>query len=155
MAEYLSGDKRYNFLLDRNVEHLALYFPKQRVKTASQEGLPPSASDTAVVEKAWLRQSVIVTADIKDFRPAIVKFQRQKGRNPCGCLFGLIGLPNVHETQKRLLKNRLSDLESQLPRVGAKRITWKDIHQRNYMVRVMKAGSPQVTELGLCPDCTP
>ena len=154
MAEFLSGDKSYNFLLDRNVEHLAPLFPKKRVKTASQVRLAPAAPDKDIVEKAWLRQSIIVTADSKDFQPAMEKFQRHKGGRWCSCLFGLIVLPNIHETQKRLLKNRLSDLEAQLPRVGGKQTTWRRVHLLNYKVRVKKSGSPQVTELGLCPICT-
>jgi hypothetical protein len=106
-------------------------------------------------KRAFLHRRRIGTSwSIKDFRPAIAKFQRQKGGKWCGDVFGLIVLPNVHETQKRLLKNRLSDLEAQLPRVGAKRTTWKEVHQRNYMVRVKKSGSPRVTVLGLCPVCT-
>jgi len=82
MSKYLSGDKAYNFLLDRNVEHLESLFPRGRAKTATKERLPPSASDRDIVEQAWLRQSTIVTADIKDFRPAMVKFQRQQSGLP-------------------------------------------------------------------------
>ena len=155
MSKYLSGDKAYNFLLDRNVEHLESLFPRGRAKTATKERLPPSASDRDIVEQAWLRQSTIVTADIKDFRPAMVKFQRQQGRRPCGCLFGLIVLPNVYETQKRLLKNRLNDLQARLPSVDGTKPTWSRVHSRNYMVRVKKSGNPHVTKLGLCPDCDP
>jgi len=80
MADFLSGDKSYNVLFDRNVEHLAPHFPKKRVKTASQEGLPPSASDRDIVQRAWLRQSIIVTGDIKDFRPADGAVQETQGR---------------------------------------------------------------------------
>ena len=86
-VKFIKGAKTYNFLLDRNVERLARFFPRGRVKTVSQVNLPESAPDLEIVKAAWNGQSTIVTADKDDFPPAMVKFRRQQGGKSCPCLF--------------------------------------------------------------------
>jgi hypothetical protein len=152
MAKFKEGDKTYTFLLDRNVEALVDLFPRGRAKTASQKGIPDVATDAEIVRNAWLAQETIVTADSRDFRRAITRFFGQRRAGNCTCMFGLVVLPSVLATQRRLLKNRLRDLEGRL-HVGRRRRTWKDVSHQNYEVRVGRTGRARLTELPLCREC--
>jgi hypothetical protein len=151
MAKFKEGDKAYSFLLDRNVEALVGLFPRGRAKTASRKLIPAPATGEDIARSAWLAQETIVTADSKDFRRAIAKFSGQQHGGECSRMFGLVVLPNVLKTQKRLLKNRVRDLEGLY--IGGRQLTWKDVNHQNYEVRVTKTGRTRVMELPLCREC--
>jgi hypothetical protein len=151
VGDFRHGDTTYTFLFDEDVKSIASQFRnKRRVRTLSQVGLPTTAHDRDIVRKAWGRQFIIVTGNKRHFKKRIEEFRGERGH--CPCMWGLVILPSGEETQKRILID-FKDLERDLW-LKKKRVTWKDVHQKNYMVRAMKRGKPQVTELPLCPDCT-
>jgi hypothetical protein len=150
VRDFRHGDTAYTFLFDEDVKSIASQFRnKRRVRTLSQVGLPTTAHDRDIVRKAWGRQFIIVTANKQHFKKRIEEFHGERGH--CPCMFGLVILPSGEEIQKQVLVD-FKALEQQLS-FKKQSITWKDVHQKNYMVRVVKKGNPQVTELPLCVDC--
>ena len=150
MRDFRHGDTPYTFLFDEDVKGLASQFRnKRRVRTLSQVRLPPDADDKVIVRKAWARQFIIVTGNKRHFKKAIEDFRGERGE--CPCMWGLVILPSGEEIQRRVLVD-FKDLERDLW-LRKKRVTWRDVHRKNYMVRAMKKGKPQVTELRLCADC--
>src|SRR5690348_8954301 len=147
MRDFRAGATGYTFLLDEDVKGLVSLFPKRRVKVLSDVHLRATATDMSIVRKAWNRQFVIVTGNGRDFRKAIDDFQ-QRGVGGCSCLWGLVILPSGEEVQKRVLSD-MKALERRL-RFKGKRITWTDVHQENYEVRVMRTGDAHVTEHPRC-----
>jgi hypothetical protein len=140
--------KPYKFLLDRDVSKAVTFFPRRRASTIADVGLSESASDAAIVEKAWELEATIVTANGDDFLREVRRFLRQTKRKDCHDLFGLVILPNRFEIQRRTL----ADLGFRL-RFDGKKISWDDVWQRNLCVRVRTVGNPEITQLPRCFYC--
>lgn len=140
--------RRYLFLLDRDVSKTASLFPQRRTLTIKRIGLPDDASDTAIVHEAWERECIIVTANGEDFKRAILKFQDLTQRRNCHELRGLLVLPNGYERQKRLLKSA----ETQL-RFGDRHLTWTDVRDGNYYVKLNNSNKPTIWRFPRCFYC--
>jgi len=141
----------YRFLFDRDVEAAASVFPALRVLTLARVGLPPTATDEAIIDAACTRRCIIVTANGKDFRPAAVKYIRQssvRGQGRCHDLHGLVVLPTGLETQRRLLREG-----AQRMRYGGERVSWADVWGRSYYVRLARDGPAEVNPLPRCRVC--
>ena len=142
------GLPSYGFLLDRDVSKTASLFPRRRLKTLADVGLPETARDSEIVREAWERGLTIVTGNGDDFVREINAFQARTTRGECHEVYGLVVLPNGYEHQKRLLQG----LEDKL-RLGSERLTWMDIAQKNCFVKVKKNEKPEVRRFKRCFYC--
>jgi hypothetical protein len=141
----------FKFQIDQSVNHLAKLFPKKRVATNQSLGVSENASDEELVEIASLQRNLIITANRGDFEHAIKKYVARSSRKQYGCkrVPGLVLLlSNDKITQERMLKG----LESRLFLDG-KKITFKDVHELDLLVRVHSTGKAVVTRLPRCVTC--
>jgi hypothetical protein len=136
------------FLLDRDVSKAVSLFPAKITRTIAQVGLPDNASDAAIIKKAWQLRRTIVTGNGDDFVKEMLKFQRRTKQADCHEMFGLVVLPNGYENQKRLLQMIGTRL-----RLGTKKLTWADVAEKNYYVRVKKGGDIEVKRFPRCFYC--
>ncbi len=83
----------YKFLIDHDVEKVAAQLSRKRVLTLEKVGLPDEADDKDILRTAWERRCRIVTANGKDFLPAMQRFLSQTQIRVCHDLFGLVVLP--------------------------------------------------------------
>src|SRR5438128_18284 len=113
--------RRYRFLVDRDVEKAALHLPRKSALTLKKVGLPDNAPDAVVVQEAYERQCIIVTANEQDFIEAIKEFQRHTAKRTCRELRGLVVLPSGYESQRRILVEAGKRL-----RFGGESISWAD-----------------------------
>ncbi len=139
---------RYLFLLDRDVCKAASLFPRKRTLTLAQVGLSEDASDADIVKVACEKEVIIVTGNGEDFRREILRFQGQTKTNECHELRGLLVLPSGFERQKRLLKTARATM-----RFGGKQLTWPDIRDGNYYVKLNKTRQPHVFRFPRCHYC--
>jgi hypothetical protein len=135
---------QYRVLLDRDMLKTASLFPKKRTVIVTSE----KATDRHIVKQACQDCCIIVTANGRDFRREIDRFLHQTKRNECHDLSGLVILPSGFEIQERLLKN----LEDQM-RYRGKSVSWFDVWDRSYCVRMKTGGAPEVTTLPRCSYC--
>src|SRR6266436_5468363 len=141
----------YRFLLDRDVQAVADALPASRVVTLAKVGLPATASDDAIIDKACMHRCIIVTANGGDFVPKAVAYIRQSSRRSqgrCHDLSGLVVLPNGLETQRRLLRKapqRMRDPDG-------RPVTWLDVWARSYHVKLNRGGHA-VRPLPRCRVC--
>lgn len=138
----------YGFLIDRDVAKVASLFPAKRTRTTLDLGLPANATDAAIVEKAWDRQLIIVTANGDDFVREFHRFLSKTQKKDCRDLFGLLILPSGFEIQKRVL----SRVKERM-RFGGKPVIWADIWYKNYCVRVLKDSKVEITRFPQCLYC--
>jgi hypothetical protein len=138
----------YGFLIDRDVAKAASLFPPKRTRTTLEMGLAEAAPDAAIVELACERRRIIVTGNGDDFIAEILKFQKTTEKKECHDLSGLVILPNGFESQKRALR----DIEKRL-RFGGRKITWADVWNKNYCVRILKNGNAEITTFPKCLYC--
>src|SRR5271157_827678 len=84
-------ERRYLFLLDRDVSKAVFLFPRKRTLTTTDVGLSENARDAEIVRKAWEKECIIVTAKGEEFKREILKFQGQTQIKDCrelrACLF--------------------------------------------------------------------
>jgi hypothetical protein len=140
--------RRYLFLLDRDVSKALSFFPRKRTLTITDVGLAENAKDAEVVRKAWEMECIIVTANGEEFKREILRFQSRTQRKDCRELRGLLVLPIAYERQKRLLKCA----ETQL-RFGGKNLTWREVRDGNYYVKLNDSGRPTVWRFPRCFYC--
>jgi hypothetical protein len=138
----------YAFLFDRDASKAASLFPKKRTKTLAAIGLSERAADSKIVQEAWRRYLTIVTCNGDDFVKHFLEFLGQTKKTQCHEMFGLVVLPNGYELQKRALR----DIETRL-KFGRQKITWADVHNRNYYVRVKRSGGAEVRTFRRCSYC--
>lgn len=112
----------YKFLFDHNCSDAARFFPKRRILTLKQAGLPVDATGRQIVETASERRWVIVTVNGDDFVNEITRYLKQTTKLNCHDLSGLVILPSGHEVQRRAL----AQIDRKLVLEG-KRIGWKDV----------------------------
>lgn len=89
-----------------------------------------------------------MTANGEDFRRQILRFQSQTKKKVCHELYGLVVLPSGYENQRR----SLSGLEKRL-RLGSRTLTWSDVWEENYYVKVKRVGSPEIRRFPRCLYC--
>jgi hypothetical protein len=140
--------RRYRFLVDRDVEKAAPHLPRKSTLTFKKLGLRDNAPDDVVGKTAYERECVILTANEQDFLAAIKEFQRHTAKRTCRELRGLVVLPSGYESQRRILIEAAEQL-----RFGGKPITWADVAEQNYFVKLKKRGAPEVRRLPRCPYC--
>jgi hypothetical protein len=107
-----------------------------------------TATDPEIVAMAWDLELTIVTANGDDFIKEINPFQKKLQRNECHELHGLVILPNAYELQRRVVKQ----IEAKL-RFDKKRANWKDVADKNLLVKVRSDGSVDVTQFPQCFYC--
>jgi len=139
----------YRFLVDRDVSKVAAHLPQKRTLTLSAVGLSEEASDSLIVQEAYERRCIIVTANGEHFKAAMLRFMRVQKRKQCYDLNGLIVLPSGYEHQKRLLQ----DAQDRL-RFGGRRLAWRDVWERDFYVRLKKSGLHEVWRFPPCRYCT-
>jgi Domain of unknown function (DUF5615) len=142
----------FKILLDRSLSpDLQKCFPSKHVLTTESLGLPQHTPDAEIVAIASQNKYLLVAANRSDFE----RFAREhiattsKKENGCARVNGLILLiPNEEIVQERVLKG----LEQRLTFEG-KRITYKDVHDRDLLVHVESTGVTRVEKLPRCPHC--
>ncbi len=144
----MADANKYGFLIDRDVAKVASLFPRKRTHTTVEMGLPEDATDERIVELAWERQLIIVTGNGDEFVAKILKFQSKTQKLVCHDLSGLIVLSSGFELQKRLLI-----VASDRLRFGGTRITWADVWNKNYCVKLRRNSNPEVTRFPQCLYC--
>jgi hypothetical protein len=140
--------RRYRFLVDRDVEKAVPHLPRKSALTFKKLGLQDNASDALVVQTAYERECIILTANEQDFLAAIKEFQRHTAKRTCRELRGLVVLPSGYESQRRILIEAAGRL-----RFGGKPITWADVAEQNYFVKLKRGGAPEVRRLPRCFYC--
>jgi hypothetical protein len=140
--------RNYRFLIDNDSQAASVYFPEKRVVTLAQAKLDRAAPDSAVVARAREMECIIVTANGSDFEKEIKQFLQKSQRNDCYDLFGLVVIPNTAAIQARVLPGLGNKL-----RMKGRQISWDDVWQENYLVRVHSDGLVEVRELGRCFYC--
>jgi hypothetical protein len=146
-----NGMAHFKFLLDRSVKSLTPCFPDKRVETTESIGLPDDAPDETIVAEASTGKFLLVAANRCDFRECVRNYVAQSSKKPMGChaVNGMVLLiPNERHVQEKILKN----LESKLFFEGRK-ITYKDVHDRELLVQVESDGTPRVERLPRCRHC--
>jgi len=142
----------FKFLLDEGVKHLARHFPVKRVFTLESLGLSSDASDDDIVDAASIRNCLLVVANRRDFVPKIRAYVAKSTKKDAGCrrVSGLlVFVPNEEHVQERLLRG----LERRLVFEG-KKITFKDVHDRDLLVQIEASGAVKIKRLPRCPHCT-
>jgi hypothetical protein len=139
----------YRFLVDRDVSKVAAHLPHKRTLTLSDVGLPEDAADSQIVEEAHRRQCIIVTGNGQHFPDEMLRFMRVQKRKQCYDLKGLIVLPSGYEHQKRLLENAEDRL-----RYGGQKLTWREVWDKDFYVRLRKSGLHEVWRFPPCRYCT-
>ena len=114
----------YRFLVDRSVAKAGSLMPASagRVLHLQDVGLPENAADSAIVELAADEQTIIATANGRDFLRAIEAYQKKQMRGECHDLYGLLILPNHYANQKRFLPKVTDKL-----RFEGSPITWRHV----------------------------
>ena len=126
--------------MDNNCAKAAACLPKRRTLTLKQARLSPDATDREIVKTASDRKWIIVTSNGDDF---------QSTKHTCHDLAGPVILPSAFETQK----NFLPKVEQRLFFNG-RHLSWKDVWELNYGVRITKTGKVHVTRpFGRCFYC--
>jgi hypothetical protein len=138
----------YRFLVDRDVSKIAEQLPRKRTLTLDDVGLPENATDPQIVEAAYERRCIIVTANREHFVAEMERFMRVQKRKQCYDLSGLIVLPSGYEHQKRLW----ADAEDRL-HFGGRKLTWHDIWYKDYLVRLRKSGVHEIKPFPPCRYC--
>jgi hypothetical protein len=138
----------YKFLFDRDASKSSGLFPAKRVWTLAKVGIPEDADDSEIVRKAWDHRCTIVTSNGEDFRQEILRFQSQTKKKDCHELYGLVVLPSGYEHQRRTL----SVLQRRLL-FGSRRLSWSDVWEENYYVKVKRNGSPEIKRFPRCLYC--
>jgi hypothetical protein len=139
----------YRFLVDRDVSKVAAHLPHKRTLTLDDVGLPEEATDSQIVEEAYERRCTIVTGNAGHFKAEMLRFMRVQKQKQCYDLNGLLVLPSGYEHQKRLLE----DAEDRL-RFGGRKLTWRDIWEMDFYVRLKKSGLHEVWRFPRCRYCT-
>lgn len=141
----------FKFLLDESVKHLARRFPAKRVFTLESLALPRDAPDDDILDVASIRNCLLVVSNRRDFLPKIRAYVAKSTKKAGGCrrVPGLIVfVPNEEHAQVRLLRN----LERRLKFEGRK-ITYKDVHDRDLLVQIEASGAVKIARLPRCPHC--
>lgn len=141
----------FKFLLDRGVTHLAHCFSEKRVLTTDSLGLSELTPDEEIVEIASNNGYLLIAANRRNFRRLVPAHIAKSTRKPDGCrrVAGLILLvPNEQHVQERVL----SSLEDKMSLDG-KKLTYKDVHDRDLLVQVESTGAAKITKLPRCPYC--
>jgi len=94
MAATLADVIGYRFLVDRDVSKVAEHLPRKRTLTLSDAGLPEGADDSLIVQEAYERRCIIVSANGEHFVSAMRRFMRVQKKKQCYDLNGLIVLPS-------------------------------------------------------------
>jgi hypothetical protein len=130
--------KKRVFLDECCSELRSAFGPKAHVYTAKDLGVA-GKEDTPVIEKAFAKKCLIVTAN-KDFLDYYRNHPRRKGKNG-QYFYGLIFLKHSKQfTRKRQLQIALTD------------IAWEDTRQHDDLIRVSATG--QTKHERLChPSC--
>ncbi len=119
-----------------------------RVLHLQDVGLPENAADSAIVESAADEQTIIATANGRDFLRAIEAYQKKQMRSECHDLYGLLILPNHYANQERFLPKLTDKL-----RFEGSPITWRHVQINNLSVRLTDDGGVKVTPLARCRYC--
>jgi hypothetical protein len=140
----------YRFLVDRSVAKAGSLMPASagRVLHLRDIGLPENAADSAIVESAADEQTIIATANGRDFVRAIEAFQKRQMWADCHDLYGLLILPNHYANQERFLPK----LTDKLGFEGSP-ITWRHVQINNLSVRLTDDGKVKVAPLARCRYC--
>lgn len=138
----------YKFFFDRDSAKTAIFFPKKRVVHLADAGLPETAADRRIVEVACRNEWIIVTANGDDFLREIIKYLAQTKWKDCHDVRGLVIVPNQYQVQKRALRNIADRL-----RFSGKPISWAEVWNRSYCVRIKAVGLPEVRPLPRCFYC--
>ena len=129
----------YRFLVDRDVSKIAAQLPRKRTLTLDDVGLPENAPDSRIVEEACERKCIIVTGNREHFASEMILFMRVQKKKQCYDLNGLVVLPNGYEHQKRLLLDAEDPLH-----FGDRKLTWRDVWDKDYLVRLRKSGLHEI-----------
>jgi hypothetical protein len=141
----------FKFLLDQSVIHLESLFPPKRVITLKSLGLAENTADAEIVEAASINNFLLVTSNRKDFLPLVRAYIAKSRKKEGGCqrVSGLILLvPNEQYAQKRVLQG----VDNKLKLEG-KKITFKDVHDRDLLVQIEASGAVRISRLPRCPHC--
>jgi hypothetical protein len=147
-CEEIGQMRGHRFFLDNDVQGAARFFPERRFVSYKQAKLDSSAPDEDVIARSRGLECIIVTANGVDYEQKSRRFLRQTQKKDCHDLFGLVVIPNDGVAQARVLPG----LDKRL-RFNGKRITWNDVWQENYLVRVHSTGQVDVEALGRCFYC--
>lgn len=141
----------FKFQLDQTVNHLEDFFPAKRVVTNKTLGFRQEMPDEELVAYASLNGHLLVTANRRDFERDAKACVAQSSKKPNGCsrVPGLILLFSNDEIVQRRM---LTGLENRLSFEG-KKITYKDIHDRDLLVKVHSTGEAIISRLPRCPHC--
>jgi len=120
---------KYRFLLDRDVSKSPSLFPAKRARTIAQVDLPDNTTDPQIVRKAWDLRLTTVTSNGDHFVREITKFLNQTRQVDCHEMYGLVILLNGYEIHRRLLP----EIEEKL-RLGGKKVTWAEVHGKDYYI---------------------
>jgi hypothetical protein len=141
----------FKFLLDQSVMHLESLFRPKRVVTLKSLGLAENTADEKIVEAASDHNFLLVASNRKDFLPLVRAYVAKSREKEGGCqrVSGLILLvPNEEHVQKRVLQG----VENRL-RFRGKKITFKDVHDRDLLVQIEASGAVRISHLPRCPHC--
>jgi hypothetical protein len=138
----------HRFFLDNDIQGAARFFPERRLVSYKQAKLDPSAPDEDVIARSAGLECIIVTANGVDYEQKSRRFLRQTRKKDCHDLCGLVVIPNSGAAQTRVLPGLARRL-----RFKDKRITWDEVWNENYLVRVHANGIVDVQELGRCFYC--
>jgi hypothetical protein len=119
--------------------------------TLKSLGLTENTADEKIVEAASEHKFLLVASNRKDFLPLVRAYVAKSREKEGGCqrVSGLILLvPNEEHVQKRVLKG----VENRL-RFEGKKITFKDVHDRDLLVQIETSGAVRVSRLPRCPHC--
>jgi len=133
------------FLLDRDSAHLKAVLGG---KTVQDVGLLPKHLDEEVIQKAWERGLIIVTANQDDFIRKIYRFQQKQQESDCHDLFGLVVVPNKNFDAQRVLGPLKRGI-----RIEGKDLSRRDIHDQNLFVHVERSGRVDVKRFPMCFYC--
>ncbi len=138
----------YRFLFDRDAAKAAELFPPQRVVMLADVGLPEVAKDSEIVRAACDRKCIIVTCNGDDFVREFNSYLTQSKKVECHDMCGLVVLPNGFEIQRRVVPKLLGRL-----RLGDKRISWRDVWERDCLVKVSRNGAVATSRFPRCHYC--
>ena len=141
----------FKFLLDQGVKHLRDHFAAKQVVTLESLGMAENTPDPEIIDVASTRGFVLVAANRKDFLPMVEAHVAKSTDKTTGCrrVLGMVLLaPNDAHVQRRAL----AVAEKRLTFEG-KKITWKDVHDRELLVEIEASGAARVSRLPRCPHC--
>ena len=129
----------YRFILDNNCAKAAACLLKRRTLTLKQARLSPDVTDREIVETASDRKWIIVTSNGDDFITEIKRYLAQSTKHRCHDLAGLV----IIAQRFRVKKNALPKVAQRLFFNG-RHLSWKDVWERNYCIRITKTGNVHV-----------